>query len=353
MERPPSALVPFFRTQAAVARSNGSPIYGELLARMADDLLADGPTARVVADFIGHPALDNLPLRLLGAAHAEVLAGRAPELAGYYPSAGGRFEPEGAWRALRTLLDTRADVLRPRLAEPLQTNEVRRCCALLGGFLEVAARHGLPLRALEIGSSAGLNLRFDRYAYALGPHAYGSPDALLRLDCEWTGPPPALDAPLRVVERAGCDLRPIDPGDAQQRLRLASFVWPDQLERLERLRLALRAAAGVPVPLERQRAADFLAKALARPAGGRATVVFQSVVWWYLSEAERQEVTALVEEAGARADRAAPLAWLRMEGASAEGTELRLRSWPSGEDCLLGRAHWHGAWVTWEAGGGR
>jgi hypothetical protein len=36
---------------------------------------------------------------------------------------------------------------------------------LIGGFLRVAAMTRRPLRLLEVGSSAGLNLRWDHYRY--------------------------------------------------------------------------------------------------------------------------------------------------------------------------------------------
>jgi len=55
----------------------------------------------------------------------------------------------------------------------------------------------------------------------------------------------------------------------------------------------------------------------------------------------------VMESAGARATRAAPLAWLRMEGVRLEEAELRLRLWPDGADAVLARVHWHGAEVRW------
>ncbi|MCB1040214.1 MAG: DUF2332 family protein, partial [Acidimicrobiales bacterium] len=65
---------------------------------------------------------------------------------------------------------------RARLAADLrsnvQTNEVGRSATLLGGFLEVG-RGGLPLRVLEVGASAGLNLRFDRYRYVAAGRSWG------------------------------------------------------------------------------------------------------------------------------------------------------------------------------------
>jgi hypothetical protein len=336
-----------FRLQAEQAGPIGSPLYGELLARCVRDLDEGGPLLPLVEDYPGHPVLDALPLRLLGAVHALVLSGEAPELARFYPSAGGRFDTEPAWRAFRALLDARADAIRSRLSEPVQTNEVRRCAPLLGGFLRVARATGLPLRLLEIGSSAGLNLLFDRWRYELGPHRFGDPRSRLVLAAEWSGPPPDLGAPLRVTSREGCDPRPIDLRDPAQRLRLLSFVWPDQAERLAALHAAIDVALEAPPRLVAMGAGDFLAGKLAAPVSGVATLIFQSVVWLYIPEDERRRVTATVEAAGDRASQQRPLAWLRLEGIARHEAELRLRIWPDGEDRLLARAHYHGSRVTW------
>ena len=32
-----------------------------------------------------------------------------------------------------------------------------------------------------------------------------------------------------MIERAGCDINPLDPADSEDRLRLLSYVWADQL----------------------------------------------------------------------------------------------------------------------------
>jgi hypothetical protein len=341
-----------FRKQAGVCGEMGSPLYADWLARCADDFAAGGCVARIVAGWQGHPVLDNLPLRLLGAAHYLALSGEAPALAAFLPSAGGRWQPEPAWRALQDLFASEGERLRGHLGEQIQTNEVRRCCALLGGFLTVARERALPLALLEIGASAGLNQCFDRYRYALGAQRYGPPDAAVALDCEWRGAPLDTRGELRVASRAGCDVAPIDLGDRAARLRLESFFWPDQPGRLARLRAACDAALAAGVRIERMRAGDWLARELAAPAPGRARVLFHSVMWMYVPEAERRRIGELLEQAGARASGAAPLAWLRMEGVNYEHCEIRLRAWPGGEDRLLGRCHYHGAWVEWLGTGG-
>ena len=100
-------------------------------------------------------------------------------------------------------------------------------------MLHLSAITRLPLEVLEIGASAGLNLAFDEYRYELGDgRTWGPADAPLTVECLWRGSTPPLDAPLAVVARAGCDLRPVDPANAEDRARLISYVWADQLHRL-------------------------------------------------------------------------------------------------------------------------
>jgi len=285
---------------------------------------------------------------VMGAVHRIVLAGAAPALAAHYPSAGGRFEPEGAWRALLDVARAHAPEIRGRLASNVQTNEVQRCAALLGGFLRVARETGLPLRVREIGASAGLNLLFDRYGYELGPHRHGGPAAPLVLRAGWEGAPPDLAADLRVASRAGCDVDPIDASDAADRLRLESFVWPDQPERQARMRAALAVAEVDPPRVERARAGEWVPRELAARPAGEATVLVQSHMWWYLPEAEREGLLRDVRAEGERAGAERPIAWLRLEATKPDQGEVRLWRWPPGEDRLLARAHHHGTWVRWQ-----
>jgi hypothetical protein len=336
-----------FRTQANACAAMNSPIYGELLERCADDLTAGGLIARLVADWRGEPVLDNVPLRLLGAAHYLALRGDAPLLAASLPSAGGRYEAGPAWSALCATLEQHAERVRIHLTEQIQTNEVRRCCALLGGFLTLARERPWPLRLLEIGASAGLNQCFDQFGYELGAQRFGPPGAALTLDCEWRGAPLDLRGDLRVASRRGCDIAPIDLHDPNAQLRLESFFWPDQLERLARLRAACICALKSGVSVEKMRAIDWLTRELAVVTPRQTTVLFHSVMWQYVPEEERKRIHALMSDRGAAATALAPLAWLRMEGRNYEHCEVRLRSWPGGEDRLLARCHYHGAWVEW------
>jgi hypothetical protein len=336
--------------QARWCRELGSPLYGELLARAARDAAAGGPVWRAV-EGDERPRADMLALRLMGATHRLALDGRAPDLARRYPSTGGDGDVEGAWRALLALVDERRDDVRELVARPVQTNEVGRCGALLGGFLEAARATALPLRLLEVGASAGLNLRWDRYRYALSGDGWGPGDSPVGIEVELEGDArPPLDVVPRVVERRGCDREPLDPTTPEGRLTLLSYVWPDQVERLGRLRGALDVAREVPARVERAGADEWVERELARPVAGALTVVFHSIVAQYLDRAARERFVAAIAAAGERASADAPLAWLRMEPGG-DQTEVRLTLWPPGEERLLASAQYHGRTVRWRASG--
>jgi hypothetical protein len=67
--------------------------------------------------------------------------------------------------------------------------------ALIGGFLTVSAETGHPLRILEVGASAGLNLRFGHFWYQSGEHELGDPASPVRFVDVWERQPPRSTSP--------------------------------------------------------------------------------------------------------------------------------------------------------------
>jgi hypothetical protein len=336
------------RTQGRGCEGLGSPLYGAMMERAAEDVEAGGPVLDVLAGHETDPGPSALALRLFGQVHRLALAGEAPALAAHYPSTGGDGDAAAAWVGFRALVADRVEDLRARLDRPVQTNEVGRSAALIGGYQLVARSTGLPLRCLEVGTSGGLNLRWDRYRYG----DWGDPSSPVSFPDR-----PPLDTPVAVVERRGCDRFPVDAATEEGRLTLLSFLWPDQTARFERAAGAIAVARAVPAVIEEATALEWAGRMLATPAPGVATVVAHSVVAQYLGEAGWYELLEVLNEAGARATADAPLAHLRMEpvmgsGAGARGGEfeVRLTTWPGGEHRLLARCSGHGPPVEWLGG---
>ena len=175
----------------------------------------------------------------------------------------------------------------------------------------------MPIRLFEIGTSAGLNLRADRYRYRFADGQWGPVDSPVTIDDAWRGaPPPAGD--VRIVERRGYDIAPIDVTHPGGEMTVLSYVWPDQAVRLDRLRGAIAVARSVPARLERQTAADAVAGLTL--ADGALTVLWHSITWQYLSTEERDAVRARVHALAGRA--ACPVA-LRPSHARARARRTR------------------------------
>ncbi|MCU1596215.1 MAG: hypothetical protein JWO12_3607 [Frankiales bacterium] len=336
-------LVTRLQDQAAQCRENGSPLTGALLEGAAEDLAAGGIVADLMAPHLDDPPGSVPSLRLAGGLHRLVLERKAPELALHYPSVGGTGSVEGVWPAAERAIRDNLDELRAQLRRTVQTNEVGRSAALYGALLMV----GGPVRLLEIGSSGGLNLRCDAFAYELEDQVLGDPASPVRLVRPWVGPHP--EGAVEIVERKGCDPNPIDTSTTDGRLTLTSFVWGDQVARLERLRGAFALADALPATVERLGALEFLTRELDDLPSGVTTVVWHSVVWQYIDPQERKAVDALVDRVGGRTSRR--LVRISMEPDQLSGGDYRFRvhvqAWPGGQQVHVADCMGHGPPVRW------
>ena len=316
-----------FLLQATGCERLGSPATAALLRQLTEDLRKAGPVLAIVEDFEDDPVEAALSLRLVGGLRYLALAGeRTPE----------------------RRLDKHVAFLREFVRRPVQTNEVGRSLPLLGGFLVAAARFALPLRLLEIGSSAGLNLLWDRYHHAFGDATWGAAESPVRLEAQWKGELPPLSAPVEIAERRGCDTAPIDLYTEEGCRRAECYIWPDQTARFARFRAAVEVAREERVRVETADAGDWLETRLETPTPGALTVVFHSIVRQYLSPGSRAAVEAALDAAGKCATPNAPLAHLAMEPETPEARpDLRLTLWPGGETRRLAWCHPHGAKVEW------
>ncbi len=368
---PPDALLAAF-DQQVVWCAQPSPFTSRVLAR-SRLWLAQTPAAHAALSALAaDPLAAAVALRWAAGLHLLALLRLAPWADLWPPNGLGlQADDQALDAAIALAWASQQPLLRDALSRAPQTNEVQRSAALLPGLLYAAGRHATPVRPalpvalLEIGASAGLNLWCDRYGYAPqrapGQTAWtwGDADAPLTLQALWSGPAPwapAAAAPaLRILRRAACDAHPVDLRQPAEGLRGASFIWPDQADRLARLRSAQHAAAGWMaadgVHVQAASAADFVALELALRPPRALTVLMHSVVWQYIAPDEQRRISDSMQAAGRSATAESPLAWLRLEPPQTGlKVELRCRFWPGDEDVLLAHTHPHAASMDWLAG---
>jgi len=341
------AIRDHFRNQADACERLGSPFTGMVCRLSADMLERDTLVGDAVLGWPGDARDEALALRYCGALNVLVLTGAAPALAEAYPP-----HPPDADRlrtAIAATLLSHANFIVEALASPPQTNEVARSGMLFPGFLAVARATGLPLAIYEIGASAGLNLMFDRFHYRYGDTNWGDPVSPVQLAPELRGPVPPLDGRLVIASRTGSDIAPVDLGEADARLRLRSYVWPDQTLRRQRIDAAIELARTSGIVVEQADARSFVRRHLAAAQPSVTRTLFHSIMWQYMPSDTRSAIEIELNGIGAKARADAPLAWLRMEplDTSASFATLLLTLWPGGETRHLARCDYHGRWIEW------
>jgi hypothetical protein len=345
----PATIIESFLQQAEASDNLGSPFTAGLCRVLAERLTHTSRFGHRILDWPGDPLTDALPLRACGALHALARSGWEPEFSAVYPPA--PFDFGAVSQRLVAVLGRHDNFLAAFLDSPPQTNEVARSAVVLGAALHVAAMTRLPIELFEVGASAGLNLRFDRYAYQLGNgRSWGDPDSPVRVVSEWRGALPPISANINVVARAACDRSPLDPGDETDVSRLLAYIWPDQVHRLARTEAALAAAAADGLTVAEADAADWVEQGLGRPPRqGAVRMLYHTIARQYFPAEVKARIDAALAKAGAAATDESPLAYFSFEADGTKGSgALHLSMWPHHRTIPLGRADFHGRWVEWE-----
>jgi hypothetical protein len=296
--------------RSEVARK--SPLYAELCEGVAAD-------AELLAFLDRRPPQKRQPNLLLAA--VRLLFGVPPDYASFRAA----------------VLDHRDGVAAVLETRHTQTNEPGRCAA----HLPLLATLPQPLALLEVGASAGLCLLPDRYAYDYAGHRLG--DAEVVFPCRPDGPVPLPAALPRVAWRAGIDLAPVDVGDPDAVAWLEALVWPEETDRLARLRAAVAIARRDPPRVVAGDLVERLPELAAEAPGDATLVVFHTAVLVYLPPERRQALARLTAELGAT--------WIACEapgvlpalGAGGRGFVLGV------DGRAVATCDSHGRWISWGA----
>lgn len=246
-----------------------------------------------------------------------------------------------------------------------QLNEVNRCAYLLPALASVAGSRRQPLALLEVGTSAGLLLNFDRYSYRYGASTFG-PRSDVSIESEVLSPLPGLEMP-EVPWRLGIDPKPINLLDDDAALWLLANVYPGDTARAARVSAAITEARAHPPSVLSGRASDVQVFGAQAPRD-LALTVSTTAVLMYLDPTSRIHFRRAIEQLG----EVRTVDWLMCEPPSvlaSLGTDLSKLVGPyvGGTDFvgplvrfapdrerpeLLALTGSHARWIDWVAGRG-
>jgi len=334
------------------------PGYARRLNRFADIAAPDSPLSAIFAragadDPVVHEILAGAgasqpPANVLLAAVQYLLLGGVQHPLGTHYPALATSPPTGdpGTQFLAFCRDHRESLAHLAATRGTQTNEVRRCAILVPAIAGI----GQPLALIEIGSSAGLNLCFDRYRYDIGGTITGRLDSALTIDTEVRAGSPPVPRPLpEVMWRVGVDLEPIDLDDRDAVRWARALIWPEQLDRMARFEAAVALVRHDPPRMVRGDGLVVLPDIAAEAPAEATLVVFHSFVLNQFTVDQREQLdTSLRRLSTGRPIHRISIEMLRADMDVPEVVHTVYRDGDAAAR-LLGTAHHHGAWLAWDS----
>ena len=342
---------------ADFAQTCDAPLYADLAAGIAED-------PELAGLLLAAPPHQRLPVLLFASVHWLLLAEPTAPLARYYPNlpvppdeSGAKLSAIDAFREF--CLERSTDVAELLATRRTQTNEIGRSALFVPSMEMLAAECG-RLAHVDVGASAGLNLLIPHFDFVYEPGGTIATGSTVTITCSTRGAVPVPTAHPPIVAAIGVDTDPIDVSDPLQARWLEACVWPDQVERFERLGAAIAIANRVGVDVRQGDAAESVAALVAESAARGHPVVTTSWVLNYLPADARRQFVAALDDAAVHDD----LTWLFAESPALcpdlpgipparqgpkQPTAVGRVRWRGGRRDArhVADAHPHGRWLHW------
>lgn len=280
---------------------DSSPLYYALSHAIAQD---DAILEIADQSIPGQP----IPNLLFASVHYLISSGISHPLCAYYATCTiSPASPSSAYPVFKDfILGHRQDVISLLRSRLVQTNEVGRC-AYLFPAISFAASHfdSRPLALVEIGTSAGLNLLWDRYRYSYGDSVfYGDSSSPVLVTSSFRGSiPSVLSAPLpEISHRIGLDLTIVDTSNSHQAAWLRALVWPEHHERRSLLDAALKKRAEIELDLRAGDGFSMLVDLAKEIPEESLLCVYHTHVANQISKEAKETFLKSIEELGTKRD---------------------------------------------------
>lgn len=321
------------------------PLYAKLTESTADDSQLLNIASEASA---GQPE----PELLLAAVHSLLLKRRNHPLAQFYPTCNQTRSNENSVIHFRDFCLANEDQLRSIIAtRRCQTNDIGRSAILLPAFEHVSRiAETSTLAQIEIGTSAGLNLNWDRYQYNfVGVDTVDESDSPVTITTEVRGdqrPPLSQDFPT-VTHRCGIDLNTLDVTDDEDARWLHALIHPNQTRRHRQLAAAIEVAQENQSPLIEGDVFDELPAQLSNAPSNTDLIVFSTHVLYQLTEDKIAKLRSLLSSHSSEQ----PVHWLSIDPDEELGEPTyRLVTFVDGDatESQIAQFESYGDWIRWQ-----
>jgi hypothetical protein len=317
-----------------------SPLYYALSRSIArDDLILD-----IAAQSAPGQPVPNL---LFAAVQYLLFSGTPHSLSAFYATCSpSPSDPREAYPHFRDfVLGHSSEVTSLLKSRLVQTNEVRRSAYLLPALSFAANCFDFkPLALIEIGTSAGLNLLWDKYQYSYGDSVtYGDLSSEVLVISSFRGAKPSiLKAPLpKISHRIGLDLNIVDTSIPDQVAWLRALIWPEHHERRALMDAALKKRREIELDFRVGDGFSMVSDLVKEIPKENVLCVYHTHVANQISQEARQSFLERIDRIGAKRD--------IIHISNNIKPHLYLTAYREGEriDMPLANTDSHAHWIEW------
>lgn len=344
---PPSKIAAVFKEFAERECQNVSPLYYQLSLDMTQEtsLLQLAAHARQ-----GQP----IPNLFYGAIHYLLLQSEGEELANYYPSINKRSGARIPIHLIKDFCQRREEEMMQILSHRIvQTNAINRTAYLMP-IVSSLFPADVPINLVDIGTSSGLTLNFDRYQYSYGDHLeWGNSEVKIKSEI-LAGQLPSFQEIANIKRKIGIDQNPLDLKEGENGNWLKALIWPDSEARFIRMEAAIAAAKNSTIELYKADQPDTFQSIISTVPKTEGLMVYHTHVLYQFKAVQRQAFRQMLDEVGQDRD----LYYLAVEAnrvfdgliGDTPGIKIVFTKYQSGKKTttLLGETNGHANWIKWE-----
>ncbi len=299
--------------------------------------------------------LQPIPNIFLAAIHFLLLKNSNEPLAEYYPTinplATNSEIPFPLFKSF--VLENKERIIALIQTKIVQTNVINRCAYLLPIFSAIIEKEQKEVAIVDIGTSAGLTLNWDKYQYKYNSSIlYGQ--STVQIECEIRNSElPTIYSINFPIEKIGVDQQLILINDEEEQLWLKALIWADHVDRFNNISAALRLNEQSDTKfIEAATIKDFetILRAISK---NKLLIVYATHVLYQFSEIDLIDFNKMLDSIGMERD----FYFLSVEGTTLQknkyktsDTVVELTQYKNGikSQKLVALTNGHGNWICWK-----
>lgn len=295
-----------------------------------------------------------IPNIFFAAIHYLLLLNQDKELARYYPSIQRNHFAEIPFYIFKDFcIENDNEIKKIISTRIVQTNVINRCTYLMPIFSKIIAEENKPTTIIDIGTSAGLTLNFDKYEYWYNDQKVFGKSKVIAKSKIIESTIPNIYNILQPILKIGIDQNVINPSDKDEILWLKALVWTDQLERFVAIEEALKLDELKNIKFIKADTVLDFEREILKADRNQNLIVYATHVLYQFTQDQKDDFYAMLERVAQLRD----FYFLSVEGIqilleryNSKETVIELTTYKNRQKTLkfVAETNGHGNWIKWK-----